>query len=256
VQGAVVVIVVPTYDERENVRPLVERLAAVRGGVGDMHVLFVDDASPDGTAAEVTRLMEDHGYVHLLERKGKMGLGTAYLDGFRRAIETLDPAVFVQMDSDLQHPPEAVKALVEAVRGGADVAVGSRYVEGGSFRGLAGSRRLISWGANRLARTVLGLKVHDTTTGFKALNRVAVETMLAVKLHSSGFIFQVESLYLFKENGLSMVEVPFVFELRERGASKMSEKEVWEFFRSVVAMRFRDYRERKAAAAGAATDSG
>lgn len=173
-----------------------------------------------------------------------MGLGTAYLDGFRRAVETLDPTFFVQMDSDLQHPPEQVKPLVDAVAAGADVAVGSRYIEGGDFRGLEGRRKLVSRGANWLARTVLGLKVHDTTTGFKALDRKAVETILAVKLRSTGFIFQVESLYAFKENGLSMVEVPFVFDLRERGTSKMSDKEVWEFFRSVLAMRFRDYRVR------------
>jgi dolichol-phosphate mannosyltransferase len=147
------------------------------------------------------------------------------------------------MDSDLQHPPERVRPLVEAVVGGADVAVGSRYVEGGSFEGLKGSRKMVSRGANWLARSVLGLSVHDTTTGFKALDRRAVDTILNVRLHSRGFIFQVESLYVFKENGLKMVEVPFVFELRERGASKMSDKEVWEFLRSVVAMRFRDYRK-------------
>jgi dolichol-phosphate mannosyltransferase len=205
-------------------------------------LLFVDDGSPDGTAGEITNLQRQHPNVHLLQREGKLGLGTAYLDGFRTAIETLDPAVFVQMDSDLQHPPEKVKPLVDAVRGGADVAVGSRYVPGGSFEGLRGTRKIISRGANWLARTVLGLSVHDTTTGFKALNRRAVDVLLAAKMRSSGFIFQVESLYAFKQNGLRAVEVPFVFELRERGTSKMSEKEIWEFFRSVIAMRFRDYR--------------
>ncbi len=150
------------------------------------------------------------------------------------------------MDSDLQHPPEKVKPLVEAVHGGADVAVGSRYIEGGASKGSKGSRKMVSWGANWMARTVLGLPVHDTTTGFKALDRRAVDALLGVKLHSSGFIFQVESLYVFKQNGLKMVEVPFVFDLRERGTSKMSEKEAWEFFRSVVAMRFRNYRQKDA----------
>ena len=210
---------------------------------GELHLLFVDDGSPDGTAAEISRLAKGDPHVHLLEREGKMGLGTAYLDGFRRAIETIDPAVFVQMDSDLQHPPETLKLLVEAVLRGADVAVGSRYIEGGSFEGLKGRRKLISKGANWLARNILGLRVHDTTTGFKALDRKAVDSLLKTKHYSSGFIFQVESLYIFKQSGLKMVEVPFVFELRERGTSKMSEKEVWEFFRSVIAMRFRNYRE-------------
>ncbi len=243
-----VVVVVPTFNERENVGPLLERLEPVRAALGgDLHLLFVDDGSPDGTGSEISRLAGTHDYVHLLEREGKMGLGTAYLDGFRKAIELFEPAVFVQMDSDLQHPPESVKPLVDVVSGGVDVAVGSRYIEGGSFRGLKGRRKMVSRGANRLARTVLGLKVHDTTTGFKALDRRAVDTLLGARLHSTGFIFQVESLYVFKENGLSMAEVPFVFELRERGESKMSEKEVWEFFRSVLAMRFRNYRRAQAA---------
>lgn len=236
-------VVVPTYNERENIGPLLDRLDRVRPELGsEMHLLFVDDGSPDGTGEEISRLAGDRDYVHLLERKGKMGLGTAYLDGFRNAIETINPAVFVQMDSDLQHPPEALKPLVEAVRGGADVAVGSRYIPGGSFEGLAGRRKTVSKGANWLARSVLGLSVHDTTTGFRALDRKAVDTILGVRIHSSGFIFQVETLYVFKQNDLKTVEVPFVFELRERGTSKMSEKEVWEFFRSVIAMRFRDYR--------------
>ena len=239
-----VAVILPTYNERENVGRLFERLEPLRSEQGmDLQLLFVDDGSPDGTGAEIGKLAREHAHVHLLEREGKLGLGTAYLDGFRRAIETIDPAVFVQMDSDLQHPPEKVKPLVEAVTGGADVAVGSRYVPGGSFEGLKGSRKLVSKGANWLARSVLGLSVHDTTTGFKALDRRAVETLLAARMHSSGFIFQVESLYVFKQNGLRMVEVPFVFELRERGESKMSEKEVWEFVRSVLAMRLRDYRQ-------------
>lgn len=237
------VVVIPTYDERENVVPLFERLSAARGEIhGGFHILFVDDGSPDGTAQAVNEIVKGHDFVHLLERGSKKGLGTAYLEGFRFAIEKLDPSVFVQMDSDLQHPPEKVKPLIDAVDAGADAAVGSRYVSGGSFSGLEGSRKLVSWGANWLARSVLGLSVRDTTTGFKALSRRAVDTLLEVAMHSEGFIFQVESLYALKQNGLKMVEVPFVFGLRERGTSKMSDKEVWEFFRSVMAMRFRDYK--------------
>jgi dolichol-phosphate mannosyltransferase len=239
-----VVVILPTYNEKENIAPLLERFALIRPTLGmPLHLLFVDDGSPDGTAAEVSRLMGEHEHVHLLERGGKKGLGTAYLDGFRNAIETIDPVVFIQMDSDLQHPPERVKALVDAVTGGADVAVGSRYIPGGSFMGLEGSRKLISRGANWLARNMLGLDVRDTTTGFKALDRRAVNLLLRAKLYSSGFIFQVESLYIFKQNGLKMVEVPFVFHLREKGTSKMSEKEVWEFFRSIVAIRRRNYKD-------------
>jgi dolichol-phosphate mannosyltransferase len=239
-----VVVVLPTYNEKENIAPLFEKLSRVREGLGsELHLLFVDDGSPDGTADAIKNIMSGHDYVHILQRGSKKGLGTAYLDGFRFAIETLDPSAFVQMDSDLQHPPETVKPLVQAVLGGgADAAIGSRYIPGGSFKGLKGSRKAVSWGANWMARNVLGLKVRDTTTGFKALSRRAAETLLSVRMRSSGFIFQVESLYIFKQNGLKVVEIPFVFELREKGESKMSDKEVWEFFRSVLAMRFRNYK--------------
>ncbi len=241
-----VVVVLPTFNERENIEPLFEKLARVREDLGyELHLLFVDDGSPDGTAGAVETIMKEHDYVHILQRGSKQGLGTAYLDGFRYAIRSLNPSAFVQMDADLQHPPETVKPLVEAVLDeGADAAVGSRYIPGGSFKGLEGSRRAVSWGANWMARHVLGLTVHDTTTGFKALNRKAVDTLLSVRVRSSGFIFQVETLYVLKQNGLRVVEVPFVFGLRERGLSKRSDKEAWEFFRSVLAMRFRDYRAR------------
>jgi dolichol-phosphate mannosyltransferase len=241
-----VVVVVPTFNEKENVVPLVERLSRVKQSMDDeLHILFVDDGSPDGTAGEVERVMKEHDFVHILQRGSKKGLGTAYLDGFREAIATMDPSVMVQMDSDLQHPPEDVPALVGALASArVQVAVGSRYIPGGSFEGLKGSRKAVSWGANWMARHVLGLGVRDTTTGFKALSRVAADTLLRVHVHASGFIFQVESLYVFKENGLKIAEVPFVFALRERGTSKMSDKEAWEFFRSVLAMRFRDYRVR------------
>ncbi len=235
-----VAVVLPTYNERENVKPVVEKLSAT--GVAPLEILFVDDGSPDGTADEITAVAREHGYVHLLERGGKKGLGTAYLDGFRYARDAFHPDVFVQMDADLQHPPDRVKALVEAVRGDADVAIGSRYIPGGSLEGLDRRRKTISWGANWLARNVLGLRVHDATTGFKALNAKAIDTLLQVKLYSTGFIYQVESLYVFKQNRLRMVEVPIVFELREKGSSKMGGGEVGEYFKSVLEMRFRDYR--------------
>lgn len=240
---SVVLVVVPTYNEKENVAVVVQKLAAARESLKvDLHVLFVDDGSPDGTSDEIASLMKSHQFVHLLERGAKKGLGTAYLDGFRHGRDSLDPEIFIQMDSDLQHPPERVGLFIDAIRKGADVVVGSRHVEGGSVKGLNTRRRLVSWGANWLARNVLGLKVKDATTGFRGLDRRAVETLLGVKLYSTGFIFQVESLYVFKQNGLSTAEVPLVFEMRERGTSKMTGGEVGEYFASVLKMRFRDYR--------------
>ncbi|HUI00978.1 MAG TPA: polyprenol monophosphomannose synthase [Nitrososphaerales archaeon] len=237
-----VAVVSPTYNEKENIREFVRRLGPILDSSGGRTaVLFVDDGSPDGTGAEIRDIMRDVPAVRLLERPGKLGLGTAYLDGFKYAIENFDPDVIVQIDADLQHPPEMIETLVRAASSGPDVAIASRHVEGGSFRGLNWRRKAISKGASWLSRTVLGLSVKDTTTGFKALSRKAAETLLAHQPRSTGFIFQVEELYILKKNGFRMVEVPFTFEERAKGASKMGGGEIWEFFFGVLSIRFRKY---------------
>lgn len=237
-----VVVVSPTYNEKDNVREFVRRLGPVLEASGGMvTVLFVDDHSPDGTGSEIKEIMRSAPNVKLLEREGKKGLGTAYLDGFRFALENLDPAVVVQIDADLQHPPEIIEALVTKVGEGAQVALASRHVKGGSFRGLNWRRKAISKGASWLSRTILGLQVKDTTTGFKALSKAAVECLLEHPPRSVGFIYQVESLYILKRYGFSMVEIPFTFEERAKGASKMGAGEIWEFFVGVLSIRFRKY---------------
>lgn len=238
-----VAVVVPTYNEKENVRELKRRLGPVIEAMGEgVTVLFVDDNSPDGTGAEIRSLMDSTPAFRLLERSGKKGLGTAYIEGFRQVIEGQDAEIVVQMDADLQHPPEMLESLVSKVASGsADVAIASRHVKGGSFKGLNRRRRTISKGASWFSRTVLGLRVKDTTTGFKALRRNAVECLLAHPPRSTGFIFQVESLYVLKKNGFKMVEVPFTFEERSKGASKMGAGEMWEFLVGVLSIRFRKY---------------
>ena len=238
-----VAVVVPTYNEKENVREFKRRLGPVLEAMGErVTVLFVDDNSPDGTGAEIRSLMESTPAFRLLERSGKKGLGTAYIEGFSKVIAGQDAEIVVQMDADLQHPPEILESLVDKVASGsADVAIASRHVEGGSFKGLNWRRRTISKGASWFSRTVLGLRVKDTTTGFKALRRSAVECLLAHPPRSTGFIFQVESLYILKKNGFRLVEVPFTFEERAKGASKMGSGEMWEFFVGVLSIRFRKY---------------
>lgn len=239
-----VAVVVPTYDERQNIREFQRRLQPALDSIpGRTSVLFVDDSSPDGTGQEIRALMQEKGDQYsLLERESKRGLGTAYIEGFRHVIEHENPDVVVQMDADLQHPPEILGSLVrEVTSGGADVAVASRHVKGGSFKGLNWRRRAISRGASWLSRTILGLTVKDTTTGYKALTRTAVESLLAHPPRANGFIFQVESLYILKENGFKMVEIPFTFEERAKGASKMGTGEIGEFFLGVLSIRFRKY---------------
>jgi dolichol-phosphate mannosyltransferase len=238
-----VAVVVPTYNEKENIREFKRRLEPVLESMGGrVTVLFVDDNSPDGTGAEIRGLMESTPEFRLLEREGKKGLGTAYIDGFRHVIEGQDPEVVVQMDADLQHPPELLESLVAKVAsGGADVAIASRHIDEGSFRGLSLSRRIISKGASWFSRRVLGLKVKDTTTGFKALRRSAVECLLAHPPSASGFVYQVESLYILNKNGFKLVEVPFTFEERTKGVSKMGTSEMVQFFFGVLSIRFRKY---------------
>jgi len=238
-----VAIVVPTYNERENIQEFKRRLEPVIESMGGrMTVLFVDDNSPDGTGAEIRSLMEANPAFGLLEREGKKGLGTAYIEGFRHVLESQDPEVVVQMDADLQHPPEILESLVSRVASGsADVAIASRHIDEGSFRGLSLSRRVISKGASWYSRKVLGLKVKDTTTGFKALRKSAVECLLAHPPRSSGFVYQVESLYILNKNGFKLEEVPFTFEERVKGVSKMGTGEMVEFLFGVLGIRFRRY---------------
>lgn len=220
-------VVVPTYNERENVAPLLEAIRAVRRP-GDQ-LLFVDDSSPDGTQEPIKEAAAREDWVHLYSRESKKGIGSAYLDGFRHAISTLQADILLEMDADLQHPPSVIPALVSAVEEGADVAIGSRYVRGGGSKGWGFWRMLISRGANWQARTFLGLSVRDCTSGFRAYKRTAAQKLLGAKLPASGFEFQVAALYALKTN-MKMVEVPFVFEVRKAGKSKLRVKDILKFF--------------------------
>lgn len=238
-----VAVVVPTYNEKENVKEFKRRLEPVLESMGGrLTVLFVDDNSPDGTGAEIRGLMESTPAFGILEREGKGGLGTAYIDGFRHVLEAEGPEIVVQMDADLQHPPEILESLVaEVASGRADVAIASRRIDEGRLGGLSLSRRVISRGASWYSRKVLGLKVKDTTTGFKALRKSAVECLLAHPPRSSGFVYQVEALYILDKNGFKLVEVPFTFEERTKGVSKMGTGEIFGFFFGVLGIRFRRY---------------
>ena len=213
-----VCVVVPTYNERENIQALVE--ATKNAQVPRLTLFFVDDSSPDGTADVIREVMAQEPWVRLLLRKEKMGIGSAYQDGFKEATATISPQVLVEMDADLQHPPSAIPDLVAALESGADVAVGSRYIKGGSAEKLSLWRRAISRGANVYARTLLGSPVNDATSGFRAYTREAAEIIAAADLSARGFEFQVASLYLLKTK-MKIVEVPYSFAPRVRGKSKL-----------------------------------
>ncbi|TMP97318.1 MAG: polyprenol monophosphomannose synthase [Thaumarchaeota archaeon] len=235
------VVVVPTYNERENVRPLIERISAMRRSERevDIEVLFVDDSSPDGTGDEVKQAMSRYEFVHLLTRPKKEGIGRAFLDGFRFALERFDPAVVVQMDGDLQHPPEIIPELIHSVLEGADVAIASRKVKGGMTVGWSKRRILLSWGANWFARIVLGLEQKDVSSGFKAYSRGMVEELTSRKLTSSSFSYQEETLLVAKRAGKRVVEIPFTFTARKAGKTKFKTADILRFLRAILAMRYK-----------------
>jgi dolichol-phosphate mannosyltransferase len=225
------VVCLPTYNERENLEPMLRAL-----GDKDVRVLVIDDNSPDGTGDLADRLATELGYVDVLHRERKEGLGPAYLAGFRHALA--DGAELVlEMDCDFSHDPNAVPRLIAAVESGADLALGSRYVPGGGVRNWGLLRRVISAGGSFYARVVLGVKVRDLTGGFKCYRRIVLETIDLDSVDSKGYAFQIETTYRALRAGFKVVEVPITFADREVGGSKMSKAIVAEAIWKVPGLR-------------------
>lgn len=237
------VVIIPTYNEKENVEAIIR---AVRALDGDYHILVIDDGSPDGTAGIVKSLQQEFPQqLHLIERSGKLGLGTAYLTGFRWALEQGYDYVF-EMDADFSHKPEDVPRLYAACAdGGADLAVGSRYCNGISVINWPIERVIMSYYASTYVRTVLGMKVYDTTAGFKCYSRKVLETIDFDRIRMHGYGFQIEMKYNAFKLGFRIVEVPIIFEDRKRGTSKMSSSIFGEAFWGVIRLRFRKIRPRR-----------
>lgn len=213
-----VLIVVPTYNEAENIDDLV---AGIRRALPEAHVLFVDDASPDGTAERV-RAQQDRnpGLVHLVEREGKKGMGTAYLAGFAWALER-DYDAIIEMDADLSHDPRALPTLI-GLLSDADVVIGSRYVPGGRTEDWSRLRMAISRFGSFYARVILGLSIRDLTGGFNVWKRRVLETLSLDQVRSEGYSFQIELKLRAARAGFRLVETPIVFVDRRAGQSKMS----------------------------------
>ena len=210
------VVCLPTYNERENLEPMLRAL-----GDKDVHVLVIDDNSPDGTGELADRLAAELDYVEVLHRERKEGLGPAYLAGFRRALSG-DAELVLEMDCDFSHDPNDVPRLIAAVADGADVALGSRYVPGGGVRNWGLLRRVISAGGSLYARVVLGVQRSRFDRGFKCYRRSVLETIELDSIHSKGYAFQIETTYRALRAGFEVVEVPITFADREVGGSKMS----------------------------------
>ncbi len=213
-----VLVVVPTYNEAENIDRVLRR---VRGAMSEATVLVVDDGSPDGTADLAELLGKELGDIEVMRRHGKSGLGSAYRAGFRWGLDRGFDA-FVEMDADLSHEPEALPDLVGALSGGCELAVGSRYVPGGVIPNWAWHRRLLSRGGNVYASSLLGLGVSDSTSGFRAYASTVLRRIELDRIRADGYGFQIEMTYEAKRAGATVVEVPIRFVDRVEGESKMS----------------------------------
>ncbi len=229
-------VVLPTYNEAENI---VEVLDLVRLALPQADVLVVDDGSPDGTADLADAWGADNGGAEVLRRSGKMGLGSAYRAGFAHGLAN-GYGVLVEMDSDLQHDPAMLPALVHAVEDGADLAIGSRYVPGGQVPGWKWSRKFISQAGNLYASVMLGMPVRDSTAGFRAYSADALRAIDLDSVLADGYGFQIEMAYSVTANGGRITEVPITFNDRQRGTSKMSSRIVVEALALVTWWAVRD----------------
>lgn len=239
VNASSVCIVVPTFNERDNIASLIDAIAAIRNERLPLSVLVVDDSSPDGTSQRVRELQPERPWLHLLVRAEKSGLGAAYKAGMQHAIDALGAEIVFEMDADLSHDPVFVPAMLERIENGADFVIGSRYVEGGRLpEHWPRKRRIISWMANTGARTVLRLQVRDCSGGFRAVRCEVLERVGLESIAASGYGFQIELLYRAVASGSRVDEVPIVFADRTSGTSKMRLADWWEMARLVFTLRF------------------
>ena len=220
------IVIIPTFNERDNIIRLIPQVINLKE---HMDVLVVDDGSPDGTADAVKKLRDQFpGRIHLVEREGKLGLGTAYVTGFIYALSQSYQYI-CQMDADFSHDPEDLPRLIKEVKeGSCDVAIGSRYSKGISIINWPLTRLILSYSANLYARTITGMPVLDTTAGFKCLSRKVLEKMDLKKIRSNGYSFQIEIHFRAWKAGFTLKEVSIIFRERTEGVSKMSKKIVLE----------------------------
>ena len=221
--------IIPTYNEAENIEVLISKVEEIRDKIPyELKLLVVDDNSTDGTPDIVKRTMKSFDNIDILQRPVLAGIGSAYVDGFRHSIANYQADYLGEIDADLQHPPDVLIQMCEASKQ-KDVVVASRYVRGGGSANWSLSRRILSKAANILTKLFLRIPVSDSTSGFRVLSRPAVEALLSYRVSSKGYSFQVESLYAYKKSGMTFAEVPYVFQIRQAGKTKLNWKEVVRF---------------------------
>lgn len=216
-------VIIPTYNEKDNIRNVLGRLDNF-----GVDILIIDDNSPDGTAQIVKEIQTSNSHIHLLERAGKLGLGTAYVAGFKWALER-EYQFILEMDADLSHNPDDVPRLLEKCReNSVDMVIGSRYCQGVNVVNWPLKRLLLSYGASKYTRIITGLKIYDPTAGFKCFRRRVLETINLDGIKSSGYSFQIEMNFRAFKEGFNINEVPIIFTERTEGKSKMSNAIIFE----------------------------
>ena len=231
-------VIIPTYNESMNIDNLLHQIFSL---TTVFDVLFIDDSSPDGTAAVIKESQKDNPNIHLIEREGKLGLGTAYIKGFNWALEN-GYEYICEMDADLSHNPKDLQKLYEAVANdGADLAIGSRYLTGVNVVNWPLGRVIMSYFASMYVRVITGMKVMDTTAGFKCYRRIVLETINFDKIRSKGYGFQIEMKFHSWKYGFNVVEVPIVFTNRVKGVSKMSGGIFHEALWGVIKLKWRSF---------------
>ncbi len=218
------IVIIPTYNEKENINAVIEKLDSLKV---DLDILIIDDNSPDGTGEIIKNLQKSSKNLHLIERPGKLGLGSAYVKGFRWALDK-GYKFILEMDADLSHNPEDVARLINACKNDTDLAIGSRYCDGVNVINWPIKRLLLSYGANKYTRWVTRLPVKDATAGFKCFRREVLESIDLDRIKSSGYSFQIEMNYRAWKKGFKIKEVSIIFTERTEGLSKMSKGIVYE----------------------------
>ena len=230
-------IIIPTYNEKENIENILNKVFSLEKS---FHVLIVDDGSPDGTANIVKRLQNTRSGLFIEERKGKLGLGTAYIHGFKWALKR-DYQFIYEMDADFSHNPDDLPRLYEACNQNGDLAIGSRYVKGVNIINWPMSRLLMSYFASKYVKLITGLPIHDSTAGFKCYRREVLEKIKLDKIQFVGYAFQIEMKFKAWKHGFNVVEVPVIFTDRTEGESKMSSDIFFEAFIGVIQMKINSF---------------
>ena len=235
-------VIIPTYNEKENIEAIIRKVFSLELS---FDILIIEDNSPDGTASIVKNLQKEFSQLHMVERKGKLGLGTAYITGFKWALEHNYEYIF-EMDADFSHNPEDLVKLHEACSDkGGDMAIGSRYVSGVNVVNWPMGRVLMSYFASKYVRIVTGMKIHDTTAGFKCYTKKVLETIDLDNIKFKGYAFQIEMKFTAWKFGFNIIEVPIIFTDRTQGTSKMSggifNEAVWGVIKMKVISIFRKY---------------